>query len=52
MDDYLSIKELCEKLKITRQTLHRWIKEGKVKSIKVGGTIRIPTSQFKNMEGK
>jgi excisionase family DNA binding protein len=40
MEDYLTTDELCEKLKITRQTLYRWIKEDYFPVIKVGRVLR------------
>ena len=35
-DKLLSSEEICKILKISRVTLYRWIKDGKVESIKIG----------------
>ena len=51
MEEYITVKELCEKLKVTKITVHNWIKQDKIKYLKVDKAIRIPTSQFKEMEG-
>ena len=41
MSEYLTIKETAELLKVTRRTVQRWIKDEKLPSIKIGGTVRI-----------
>ena len=48
MEELLTIKEVCEKMRVSRQTLNTWIKKGKVKVIKVDKVVRIPASQFEN----
>lgn len=40
--DILSIPDLCEALKIGKNTAYSLIKSGAVKSIKIGKKIKIP----------
>ena len=47
MEKYLTQQEVCEMLNISKPTLHKYIKEGKIKAIKYGRAVRIPASQFK-----
>ena len=35
----LTVKQVCEKLLITRRTLFNWERQGKIKRIKMGDTI-------------
>ncbi len=44
LEEYYTIEELAEKLKVTRQAIHNWIKEGRIDSIKIGRARRIPAS--------
>lgn len=44
--DFISIKEISEKLKITRKTVEKWIATGSLKSSKFGRLVRIKTSDF------
>jgi excisionase family DNA binding protein len=39
MNEYLTTKDLTEKLKVTRETIHQWRKQG-LPFFKVGGSIR------------
>ena len=48
MERFLTQKETCELLNITRPTLRKYIKEGKIKAIKYARAVRIPASQFEN----
>lgn len=47
-ETYLTIKEVCQKFRVSRQTLNSWIKKEKIKAIKVDRAVRIPASQFNN----
>lgn len=40
--DILNIDEMCEVLKVSTKTGYKFLKEGKISSIKVGRTYRIP----------
>lgn len=46
MEELLTIKEVCEKMKVSRQTVTTWIKQGKIKAIKFDRAVRIPANQF------
>ena len=40
--DILNIDEMCEVLKVSTKTGYKLLKDGKISSIKVGRTYRIP----------
>lgn len=42
----LTINEVMEKLKISRKTLHTLTKGGKIKSVKIGGSVRYQDSEL------
>ena len=42
MDDtYLTVREVSERLRVTRQAIYNWIAEGRLKAIKVGKSVRV-----------
>jgi excisionase family DNA binding protein len=43
-DKYLTVQEIANKYKVTSAAVHKWIKEGKLKAIKMGRLWRIPES--------
>ncbi len=46
------VKEVCEILRIDRRTLWKWIKEGKIRAIKLpSGRHRIPESEIRKILG-
>lgn len=45
-DNYLSVKQVAYILKVHPLTVRRYIKEGKLKAVKVGGNVRIKESQL------
>ena len=45
-NDTLTIKELCEELKIERHKAYRMIRSGKLKSIRIGNIHLIPRQYF------
>lgn len=47
MREFLTIAETCELLRVSRVTLNKWIKDGKIKTIKYDKVVRIPSEQFK-----
>ena len=51
MERHYSTREVCEILGIANRTLRRWIKEGKVKAVNIGGRWRIPESEVKRLLG-
>ena len=48
MDIYLSVKEICILLKVSRQAVCLWIKAGRLKAYKAGKAYRILTSDLEN----
>ena len=45
MEQYLTTKEACDILKISRQTLTKWKKKRKIKATKIGGIERYKVSE-------
>ena len=41
----LSVKETADLFGVTKRTVFRWIKSGKMKSVKIGRTVRIKESE-------
>jgi len=48
-DKYYTVKELCQLLKRDKSTIYKWIREGKLKAIKVGGKYLIPEEEVKKI---
>lgn len=46
MEKLYTLDELSEILKVSRLTLTRWEKKGKLKVIRINGTIRIRQSEI------
>lgn len=49
IETYLTIKEACEILKISRATFNRWMKESKIPFSKVGRIVRIKKSDIEKV---
>ena len=47
---YLTPQEVADLLKVTEQTVRRWVREGKIPATKFGQTIRIPSDALKPKE--
>lgn len=45
-DEYFTINELANLLKVNRRTISRQIKSGQIKPLKIGGQYRIKKSDF------
>lgn len=50
MENYYSIKEVADVLSVTRQTLSRWIKSGKLKAINLSIASEKPRYRISNSE--
>ena len=48
MTNLITIKEAANFLRINRLTLYRWIKEGKVRTVKVESELRISKDYLEN----
>lgn len=51
MEDYYTPEEVANKLKIDITTVYRWVKEGRLKAIRVGRLLRIPESELQRFLG-
>jgi excisionase family DNA binding protein len=40
-DEYLTIKEIAEHLKLNQQTLRNWINEGQLPAVRIGRRVRV-----------
>jgi excisionase family DNA binding protein len=47
----LTVKEVAEKLKLNKRTVHNWIDEGVIRAIKVkdGSAVRVPASEVERI---
>lgn len=48
----LSVKETADLFGVTKRTVFRWIKSGKIKSVKIGRTVRIKKSEIDRVIGE
>ena len=46
VDEVLTIPEVADHLKVTRQTVHKLMKDGKIKAFKIGRSTRILRSEL------
>lgn len=44
--DVLTLDDVMELLSVSRRTLQRWIKDGKIRAVKVGNQLRIPKKYY------
>lgn len=51
MDDtYLTVTEVSERLRVTRQAVYNWIADGRLRAVKVAGkAVRIPLSSVNEL---
>lgn len=50
MDKYYSIEDMTKIFNVSRQTVSRWIKDEKIKSIRINRKVFIPKDQFEKIE--
>jgi len=43
-ENYFTPQEMAKKFKVTDKAILKWIREGKLKAVKLGGVWRIPES--------
>jgi len=41
MTAFVTVRETCALLKVSRQTVYEWMKSGKLKAVKAGRLVRI-----------
>jgi excisionase family DNA binding protein len=46
LDEYFTVKEVAEKLKLNIMTIYKWINQGKIKAVKLGDTWRISETEI------
>lgn len=51
-DDYLTISEVARRLEVSRQTIWRWVNDGKFTAEKVGRQVFIPKEDVKEYESR
>lgn len=49
MEVYYTPKEISEKLKLNISTVYKWIREGRLKAVKLGDVWRIPESELNRL---
>jgi excisionase family DNA binding protein len=49
MENYYTPKEVSEKLKLNIRTVYKWIREEKLKAVKLGDVWRIPESEINRL---
>jgi excisionase family DNA binding protein len=50
--ELFTVKEVAEKLKVTEQCIRDWIREGKLKALKIEGVVRIEEEAYLHFIGK
>lgn len=48
MDEFYTINQTAIILKVHQLTIRRYVKEGRLKAVRVGGNIRIPVDDLKD----
>jgi excisionase family DNA binding protein len=51
VDKLNTIKEAAERLSLAEITIRKWISNDKIKSVKLGGSRRIPESEIQRLIG-
>lgn len=52
MEQFYTIEEVAEALKVTRAAIYKWMKEGKLEYVSVGSDRRIPQSALDTFLGR
>jgi len=45
-EKYLTTREIAEVFRVTIDTVYAWIRDGDIDAVQMGGTWRVPRSQF------
>ncbi|MBT9156284.1 MAG: hypothetical protein DDT37_01269 [Firmicutes bacterium] len=51
MENYYTPKEISAKLKLNTRTIYKWIREGRVRAVKLGDVWRISESEIQRLLG-
>ena len=49
LDEFLTIAEVAECLKVDERTVRRWIKSGQLRAHKIGGCVRISLADLRHL---
>lgn len=49
MENYYTPQEVAQKLKLNVRTLYKWIREGKLKAVKIGDVWRISENDLNRL---
>ncbi len=49
MDEYYTPQEISEKLKVDIRTVYRWIRENRIKAVKIGRFWRISETELNHL---
>lgn len=52
MDDLLTVGKAAKALNKTRMTIYRWIDDGKIIKVEIGGVVFIPSNEIKRLKPK
>jgi excisionase family DNA binding protein len=47
--DFYKVSEVAKIMSVSRLTAYRWIKEGKIKVVRIGKTMRIPRKEIERI---
>jgi len=47
--DLFPIKDVADRLSLCYRSVHRAVREGRIKSIRIGGSVRIPADELKRI---
>lgn len=48
-EEYLTVAEIAERLKLNQQTLRNWIEQGQLPAVRIGRRVRIRRSDFERL---
>lgn len=46
----LTVKEIAQDLKVTERTVRQWVKDGKLKALKIQGILRIEPEEYRRFK--
>jgi excisionase family DNA binding protein len=49
LEQYISIKDVADSLAIAEQTAYRWVRSGRLPSVRLGDRVLIPLDALKKM---
>lgn len=44
-----SVRDIAELVRVSDRTVWRWIKAGELRSVKVGGSVRVPAAEVEKL---